>query len=168
MATQRKDARGLARVGFLVAQVGGLASAAFAERLKPLGLAPAHAGILRVIAAEPGRSQQAVAQQLGIVPSRLVVLIDALEGDGLVERTRDPNDRRNHALQLTDAGENKLREIRIVANAHAEALLAPLNETDTAALARILQQLADHHGLTPAVHPGFSRLGRDDGAASAN
>ncbi len=165
MSSQRTDGSGLGAVGFLVAQVGAFASAGFAARIAPLGLAPAHAGILRVIAAQPGRSQQAIAQQLGIVPSRLVVLIDALEGDGLVQRRRDLEDRRNYALHLTTAGQDKLREIGVLAGAHAEALLAPLSDPDKSELARILQQLADHHGLTRSVHPGFSWLGREDGGS---
>ena len=132
----------------------------FAERLGPLGITPAHAGLLRAVAAEPGRSQQAVAAQLGIVPSRLVVLTDELERDGLIERRRNVEDRRHHALHLTALGEERLGELAAVAQEHAAELLHPLSEADQAALADLLERLASAHGLTPGVHPGFRALGR--------
>lgn len=154
-------------VAFLVAQLGGLASARFAERLAPLGLTPSQAGLLRAIGAEPGRSQQAVAAQLGLLPSRLVLLVDELERDGLLERHRNVTDRRHYALHLTPAGQDRLGEIGKLAHRHGRDLLASLNEDDRATLGRLLGQLAAAHGLSPGVHPGYRSLGRStaiDGA----
>ena len=71
---------------FLLAQIGAHAAAKFAERLGPLGLTPAHVGSLRVIAASAGSSQQEIAEQLGMFPSRLVALVDELQDRCLVER----------------------------------------------------------------------------------
>src|SRR5699024_1520625 len=39
---------------FLLSQVGAHAAARFAERLEPLGLKPAHSGVLRVVALSDG------------------------------------------------------------------------------------------------------------------
>ena len=66
-------------VAFLLAQIGTHAGELFAERLKPLELVPAEAGILRILAASSGISQQALAQMLGMYPSRLVAVIDTME-----------------------------------------------------------------------------------------
>jgi DNA-binding MarR family transcriptional regulator len=148
-------------VAFLVTQVGGLAAQRFAERIGPLGLSPAHAGLMRAVAAEPGRSQQAMSVRLGLLPSRLVVLVDELEGEGLLERRRDPSDRRNYALYVTPAGEDRLSEIGRVVEAHGEDFLAPLDKNDRATLSELLTRLAAHHGLTPDVHPGYRTLGRE-------
>src|ERR1700744_4052165 len=95
---------GSGQLAFLVAQVGGLAALRFADRVEVAGVTPPQAGLLRVVAAEPGRTQQAVSGQLGLLPSRLVMLVDELEGRGLIERRRDPKDRRNSALYVTGAG----------------------------------------------------------------
>jgi DNA-binding MarR family transcriptional regulator len=158
-----KDGRsGEARAGqvaFMLAQVGGLAALRFAERLAPLGLTPPHAGLLRAVAAAPGRSQQALATELGVLPSTLVALVDELEADGLLERGRNPTDRRNYALHLTPAGEQRMQEIGRVAQAHGGDLLAALGQEDRATLARLLGLLAEYHGLTPGVHPGYRTLG---------
>jgi len=158
MQSTHDGAASSGRTAFLLAQVGGLAAQRFAEHLRPLGLTPAHAGLLRAIAAEPGRSQRAVAAQLGLLPSKLVVLVDELEVDGLVERRRNADDRRNHALHLTAKGSKRMRDIGAVARAHSVALLTPLGSRDQQMLGELLAKLAAGHGLTPGVHPGFRSL----------
>lgn len=63
---------------FLIAQLGAHAAQRFAERLDELDLTPPQAGLLRAIADGPGRSQQALAAQLGTKATRLVALLDGL------------------------------------------------------------------------------------------
>jgi len=155
-----RDDSGPAGVAFLLAQVGGLAAMRFAERLQPLGMDPPQAGLLRAVAQAPGRSQQALSAQLGLLPSRLVALVDELESEGLLERRRNPQDRRHHALHVTPLGEQRLAALGRQARAHGESLLEPLGERERATLARLLRKLADHHELTPGVHPGYRALGR--------
>lgn len=145
---------------FLVTQLGGLAASRYAERLIPLGLNPAHTGLLRAVAVEPGRSQQALAGQLGLLPSRLVALIDELEQFDLVERRRNPTDRRNYALHLTAKGEDVMQSIGRVAAEHGNDFLEPLDQDERRQLNDLLSRLAAHHGLAPGVHPGYARLGR--------
>jgi DNA-binding MarR family transcriptional regulator len=159
--SEKRDGRAaVGQVAFLLAQLGGLAALRFAERLEPLQLTPAHAGLLRAVAAAPGRSQHALATQLGLLPSKLVALVDELERDQLLERRRNPTDRRNYALHTTPAGDGRLTEIGRIAQSHGNDLLAPLDQHDRAELARILGQLAIHHHLAPGVHPGYRTLGR--------
>jgi DNA-binding MarR family transcriptional regulator len=150
---------GSGQLAFLIAQVGGLAAMRFADRVADAGVTPPQAGLLRVVAAQPGRTQQAVSTQLGLLPSRLVILVDELEGRGLIERRRDPNDRRNYALYVTDAGRLVLQDIGRVAQAHGADLLAPLSKAERATLTELLSRLAAHHGLAPDVHPGFRAIG---------
>ena len=143
---------------FLLAQLGSYAATRFAERIADLDLTPPQAGLLRAIAAGPGQSQQALARLLGTPPSRLVALVDGLDERGLVERRRNPDDRRLHALHLTAAGDALLARIGEVARAHDDALCAGLDPDDRATLRTLLSRLAEQHGLTPGVHPGYRRL----------
>ncbi len=145
---------------FLLAPVGAHAAMQFAERLAPLKLTPAHAGALRVIQMSQGISQQALASNLGMVPSRLVVLVDELEERGLVERRDSPGDRRAHALYLTRKGADVFESIGKVARAHDDAVCAALTRDERETLGALLRRIAEQQGLTPGVHPGFSRLGR--------
>lgn len=143
---------------FLLAQVGAHGASRFAQRLVPLGLTPPQAGILRAISAEPGRSQNAVAEQLGLHQSRLVSLIDDLERAGLVERRRSANDRRHSALHLTDKAPRMLADLGQAAAQHEADLCAALNADERSQLAALLRRIADQQGLTPGVHPGFAQL----------
>ena len=146
-------------VAFLLSQVGAHASARFTERLEPMGLKPPHAGILRVIEQADGLSQQALGERLGMFPSRLVGILDDLEGRGLVERRDSPTDRRSYALYLTTKGREVLDQIGGVAREHQDALCAALDESERAQLAGLLARIAAQQGLTPGVHPGFRRPG---------
>src|SRR5215470_7792391 len=70
----------------------------------PAGLEQRQAGMLVRLAENDGKSQQAIAELLGVNATRMVFLTDELEQLGLVERRRNPADRRSHALHLTEAG----------------------------------------------------------------
>jgi DNA-binding MarR family transcriptional regulator len=79
-----------------------------------LGLRPAQYSVLAVIAHNPGLKQSQVAAALGIQRANFVALIDELEHRGLARRTPAANDRRSHALHLTDAGQRLLRRANAV------------------------------------------------------
>src|SRR5699024_8160205 len=111
------------RTAFLLAQLGSLSAARFAERTKALGLTPSEAGVIRLLGRSPGLSQRAVAERIRAAPSRVVALIDSLEQRGLVRRTRSTTDRRNVELSLTDASQETLRRLRTVAAAHEADIL---------------------------------------------
>ena len=140
-------------------QVGAHAASRFAVRLRELELSPAHAGILRVIAAGSGISQQVLASRLGMVPSRLVALLDELEARGLLERRDNADDRRVYALHVTEKGAKTMSDIGRVARAHDDAICAALSEKERAALWSMLTRIANEQELTPGVHPGFARIG---------
>jgi DNA-binding MarR family transcriptional regulator len=145
-------------LAFLLSQVGSHSSAKFAERLEPLGFKPPHAGILRVVRDADGLSQQSLGEKLGMFPSRLVGLIDEIEGKGLVERRNSPADRRSYALYLTDAGRDALEAIGKVSREHQATVCASLNEEERAQLAGFLRRIAAEQGLAPGVHPGFGNV----------
>ena len=141
--------------GFLLAQVGALGARLFAARIAALGLRPPQSGLLRAIAREPGRSQNEIADQLGVAPSRVVVLVDELEADGLVERQHSRTDRRRRVVQLTDKGRAAMAGLVGAAADHEDELCAPLSPDQRRTLAELLETIATHHGLAPGVHPGF-------------
>jgi DNA-binding MarR family transcriptional regulator len=155
-----KAAPGEVGVAFLLAQLGAHAAGAFAERVGALDLTPPQAGVLRLLAQAPGQSQRGLADALGMHPPRLVSLIDELEERGLVARERDPDDRRNYAITLTQEGRVVLAELAAVAREHELAITAALDDDERAQLLVALRRLADEQSLQPGVHPGFRRMGR--------
>jgi DNA-binding MarR family transcriptional regulator len=147
-------------VAFLLSQLGHRSASVFADLIASIDLTPPHAGILRVIAAEPGRSQQALSGQLGLLPSRVVAYVDELEDLGYVERRRNPDDRRLHALYLTPSGKKALSKIGELGRQHERLMTAGLDTEQRDTLRQLLAAIAERQGLTPHVHPGYRTLGR--------
>ncbi|WP_329496708.1 MarR family winged helix-turn-helix transcriptional regulator [Kitasatospora herbaricolor] len=143
---------------FLLTQLGTHAADRFAVRVAELGLTPPDIGLLRTIATRPGRSQRALAADLGVVPSRVVALIDRLDGKGLVERRRSTEDRRNHELYLSAEGGRVLGEVRGIAAAHEDDILSALDDGQRAELTELLGLVAAQQGLAPGIHPGYRNL----------
>ncbi len=147
-------------LAFLLSQVGAHSSTRFGESLERLGLKPAHAGILRVIAQTDGLSQQALGERLGVFPSRLVAVLDELEERKLVERRDSPGDRRSYALYLTRGGRSAHEQIEQIGLEHQNVICAALNELERAQLTEFLKRIADEQQLEPGIHPGFRKLGQ--------
>jgi DNA-binding MarR family transcriptional regulator len=146
-------------VGFLLAQIGAYAAGKFGERLEALKLTPAQAGILGVLGRESGLSQQALADVLGMFPSRLVAVLDDMERAGLVERRQHPSDRRVSLLSLTAIGKKTLQVVGRVAKQHEAELCAGLNSGEREMLEKLLARIAEEQQLRPGIHPGYRRLG---------
>jgi DNA-binding MarR family transcriptional regulator len=151
-------------VGFLLAQLGHHSASLFADLMASIDLTPPHAGILRAISADPGRSQQALSGQLGLLPSRVVAYVDELEDHGYVERRRNPNDRRLHALFLTASGRKLMTKIGDLARQQDRLITAGLDTEQRATLHQLLAAVAERQGLTPHIHPGYRTLGRGNGS----
>jgi DNA-binding MarR family transcriptional regulator len=147
-------------VAFLLSQLGHRSACVFADLIASIDLTPPHAGILRAIAAEPGRSQQALSGQLGLLPSRVVAYVDELEDRGYVERRRNPDDRRLHALYLTASGKKVMTKIGELGRQHERLMTTGLDTQQRDTLRQLLTTIAERQGLTPHVHPGYRTLGR--------
>ena len=89
--------------GYLIRQAQLWVFNDFNQRLASLDLRPAQYSVLSVTRENPGLSQMALSQVLGIGRSAIVPLLDILEARGLLKRTAAA-DRRSHALRLTAKG----------------------------------------------------------------
>src|SRR4051794_19449902 len=88
-------------VGFLLSWNGQRMAARFAAALEPLDLRPQHFGVMRLLAAAPGATQNDLVQRSMIDASTMVKVIDELEERGLAERRVDAADRRRRTVRLT-------------------------------------------------------------------
>ncbi|MDT7546237.1 MAG: hypothetical protein QOE99_2347 [Actinomycetota bacterium] len=134
-------------MALLLAQVGTHTARRFAARVAELGLTPAHVGVLRLVGQRPGLSQQALAESLGVVPSKVVLLVDDLEARKVVERRRDPTDRRQYALHLSADADEELARVRDVVRRHDEDITAGLTATERKQLLALLSKVAAAQGL---------------------
>jgi DNA-binding MarR family transcriptional regulator len=144
-------------VGFLISQLGFFSSRGFAEALKPLGIGPREFLLLRFVTAAAGQSQQALAERLGVPPSRMVALVDDLEERGLVERRPDPDDRRVRGLHVTEKGGKTLQRAAEVALEYESKLCEPLDDDERDRLIELLQKVQSGQTALRGVHPGLSQ-----------
>lgn len=148
--------------GFLLSSLGMHSASGFAGRISSLGLTPPQVGILRAIAVTPGRSQQSIADEFGMPPSRLVAFLDELEDKHLVERRRDQADRRVHSLHLTAAGGKMMRQLAAIGEQAEDALFRSLSAAERQQLHALLSRVAEDQELTPGVHPGYRKMRTDE------
>lgn len=92
-----------------------------AERLAPLGLRHVEATILLVLRERPGMSQSALGRLLGIKRANMTPLAARLEEQGLI--VRQASDGRSLGLELSEKGAALSAKVRLVIEAHEQALL---------------------------------------------
>jgi DNA-binding MarR family transcriptional regulator len=139
-------------IGFLIGDVSRLIRRRFDDRARSLGSSRAQWKTLLILSRNQGINQGQLAELLEVEPITLSRMIDRLEEAGLVERRRDPADRRAWRVFLTTDADPILRQLRAHADDLTEAAFAGLDGDDrahlTASLARIRENL---------LHPDFAR-----------
>jgi DNA-binding MarR family transcriptional regulator len=139
--------------GYLLARLGDLSRRRFHRALEPEGLHPHAFGVMTMVHAQPGVSQQQLHEMTGIDPSSMVAVIDDLQERGLAERRPDPDDRRARAIFLTAEGERTLQRIGKVAARLQRELFGGLTEQELKTLHGLLRKLAES-APPPACPPG--------------
>lgn len=127
--------------GFLIVRAHHRLRERADERLRGLGIEPRHFGLLSTIAAREPCSQQRVAGCMGVTGPAVVQSIDELDQHGLILRERNPADRREHLLRLTDQGRDRLTEARGVMDGIQRYLAELLGADQVGELNRLLIKL---------------------------
>jgi len=135
----------LASTAFLLGRVGGACKGRAVEEFDDLGFSPYHYGVLALLNEGERETQATIADALGVDRSQLVGLLDSLEERGLVQRARDPQDRRRHLVSLTPSGRRQLATLRETVKRVDEEMLEPLDPESRETLHRLLLRVASHH-----------------------
>ena len=129
---------------FLLARLGYAAKVETMDAFERAGADPYAYAVLALLAEGARETQAGIADALGLNRSMLVGVLDRMEEQGLVERRRDPNDRRRQMVNATPAGARRLAELRELAGQLESAALEPLDDDDRATLHRLLLRIAEH------------------------
>jgi DNA-binding MarR family transcriptional regulator len=110
--------------------------------------------LLTIAARALPATQLAIAQQLGVDRTVMTYLLDDLEDAGLVERRRDPADRRARRIIATDKGHIHLAELRKRLRLAEDHVLAALGEPERDTFRELVRRLATHvNALDPVSNP---------------
>jgi len=130
---------------FLLKRLGFAIKERTFEAFEEAGVNPYHHGVLCTLDEKPRETQGAIADALGYDRSWLVGLLDELEEQGLLERKRDPADRRRHLVNLRPEGKQKLAELRAISKRVEDEFLAPLDREQRRQLHDLLLAVAAHN-----------------------
>lgn len=129
-------------LGFLLARASAVAVAAGNDALRPLGLTVRAFATLSLAAEHDGITQRGISEFLRLDPSRVVAIVDDLEGRGLVSRVVAHDDRRMKAVVATPAGHELFRQaVAATRTAQQDAFPLPTASARTEAI-RMLRRLA--------------------------
>ena len=146
--------------GLLLALLGHEAMRRLRAAHTAHGLKPRQFQILGLLHDHGGLAQRELVQTMGVDPSILVTLLNPLEADGLVNRERDPGDRRRHLVTLTAAGKRHLASASRAQKGTEDALFASLDDGQREQLRTLLLALADGLAADPDSAPTTKEVGR--------
>jgi len=135
----------VASTAFLLARVGIAIKLRVMDELEGAGFTGYQYGVLALLGEGATETQARIADVLGLDRSQLVGELDDLEDRGLVERRRDPNDRRRHMVTLTTGGKRQLVKLRGLVKRIEDSFFEPLDEDARKQLNDVLLRVACSH-----------------------
>ena len=132
----------LANALFVLGRVGYGVKMQVMDTFEAAGFNPYGYSVLALLEEGSRETQATIADTLKIDRSQLVGILDGLEEKGLVERRRDPNDRRRHLVSITAAGRKQMIGFRKLALRLEEELLAALSPDEREQLRTLLLKVA--------------------------
>lgn len=147
-------------VGYRLRRAQLAVFADFVHALSRLELRPGTFSVLAVIDGNPGLSQAAICDALGIQRANFVAIAGELEARGLVARKPSAVDRRQNALHLTPQGRRLLRRAWGAVREHESRIVAGLDSTESRRLRELLGRIEDNPRNATRTPGPARRIGR--------
>jgi MarR family transcriptional regulator, transcriptional regulator for hemolysin len=128
-------------IGRVLDSTAKLLSRAFDQRLAEAGGTRPGWLILLALKQQRWRTQQDLAGAVGIEGPTLTHHLDSMEKAGLIERSRDHDDRRIVRVELTDTGEKLFLELAKAAMGFDQRLREGVSDRELDAVRRVLERL---------------------------
>ena len=131
-------------IAFVISDVARLYRRRFDERTRSFGITGPQMRAVIAIMRFPGINQGALADRLDVEPITTCRMVDRLEQAGLVERRRDPQDRRAWQLFLTEAAEPIAENLQAIGQTVLNESLGGVAPGDREAIMTILGSIRDN------------------------
>jgi MarR family transcriptional regulator for hemolysin len=131
-------------IGRALTDTAKVLNRAFSEELAQAGGSLPVWLVLLALKQQRWRTQQDLAGAVGIEGPTLTHHLDGLEKAGLIERVRDPNDRRAVRVELTDAGAELFRRLAAAAVSFDARLREGLTEDELDGVRGVLARMRDN------------------------
>lgn len=105
------------------------------------GSVPRYFGLLSLVAANPGITQNRLARAIHLDRSSLVPILDMLEREGVVERRASERDRRVRRIHVTAKGAELLARLEPHVAAHEARMVAGLTASERDTLLALLKRV---------------------------
>ena len=103
--------------------------------------------ILSILGRHEGITQKELLDMTDIQSGSLSEILGKIEAEGLIIRSRNPLDKRNTDIQLTEAGRARAQEIDAHWEQGLEEMFQPLSSEERDRLLDMLQRLQQHWGI---------------------
>lgn len=125
-------------LGLSLSEVSRLMRRRFDERARAIGVTRAQWHTLFMVSRNEGVNQGGLAELMEVEPITACRMIDRLEEAGLLERRRDPSDRRMWRIFLTDAARPLLAQLKAIGADVTEHALDGISQPDRERLTALL------------------------------
>lgn len=113
----------------------------FDEAISKLGATRSQWTVIAVVSGKPGATQRVIAEALEISEASAGRLVDRLIAEGMVERKPKADDRRAHAIFLTEKGEKLTGQLGDVASETEDAIFDGIDEDQLHQINAILDRI---------------------------
>ena len=137
---------------FEIAETAHAMRKAFDRRAVGLGVTRAQWKVLFRLERFPGLRQVELADMLDIEPITLCRIVDRLEESGLVERSRDPSDRRAWRLHVTVKAQPLIAKLHGVADEMIAQAFAGIDPKDIEITRRVLARARENASRTATMN----------------
>jgi DNA-binding MarR family transcriptional regulator len=130
-------------MGFLLARAHLIAREKADRALGDVGLSMKGYAALATLVSDGPISQQRLSRRIRMDPATMVDVIDSLEHSGHIVRRRNPEDRREYALQTTAKGRSLLTRAQRAIEAAERDTVRGLDADERSVLMDLLGRIAD-------------------------
>jgi MarR family transcriptional regulator, transcriptional regulator for hemolysin len=128
-------------IGLVLTRTAKVVSRGFDEALTEAGGSLPAWLVLVSLEGQAHGAQREIAEAVGVEGPTLTHHLNRMEAAGLVTRRRDPDNRRAHRVELTDAGEAAFRRLLQTVAAFDARLRAGFSDRELTALRGVLDRL---------------------------